>query len=62
MDTLIWQGFLPRVHAAKIEPLDAYRDYLLTYVERDVRQIQHIKDLGLFRLKSKLARPLTRLF
>jgi predicted AAA+ superfamily ATPase len=44
----ILKGFYPRSIVKKISPKDFYRDYLTTYVERDVRQIKNIGDLSLF--------------
>jgi predicted AAA+ superfamily ATPase len=48
VDRLILTGFYPRIHDRKLDPTQALGDYLETYVERDLRQIQAIKDLGLF--------------
>lgn len=45
----IYQGFYPRVHAAKLDPQDWYAAYYRTYVERDVRDLLNIGDLGTFR-------------
>lgn len=45
---LIHRGFYPRIYDKKIAPKDFYRDYLFTYVERDVRQIKNIGDLSNF--------------
>jgi len=42
------QGFYPRALVKAIKPVDFFRDYLSTYVERDVRQIKNIGDLALF--------------
>lgn len=47
-DEYIFQGFYPRIYAEQSDPQTLYRNYLRTYVERDVRQILNIKDLGLF--------------
>lgn len=44
----IFQGFYPRIYAEGAEPQRLYRNYFQTYVERDVRQILQVKDLGLF--------------
>jgi len=44
----IFRGFYPRPLVKQIQPKDFYRDYVATYVERDVRQIQNIGDLRLF--------------
>lgn len=50
----IFNGFYPRVHAAEIPPLKFYRDYVATYVEKDVRQMLNIKDLKTFQVFLKL--------
>ena len=48
IDELLWRGFFPRLHVHGLDPVQTYRDYLHTYVEKDIRQIQNIKDLSLF--------------
>lgn len=48
VDECIWRGFFPRLQMQDLDPVQTYRDYLHTYIEKDVRQIQHIKDLSLF--------------
>lgn len=48
------QGFYPRPVVKNISDQDFYRDYLATYVERDVRQIKNIGDLALFQKFLKL--------
>jgi uncharacterized protein len=42
------RGGYPRLYDKKIAPTDFYPSYLQTYVERDVRQIKNIANLGLF--------------
>lgn len=44
----ILRGGYPRLYDKKILPTDFYPNYLQTYVERDVRQIKNIANLGLF--------------
>ncbi len=44
----IKRGFYPRSLVKDITAQDFYRDYIATYVERDVRQIKNIGDLSLF--------------
>lgn len=53
-DKILFKGFLPRVYDQHQEPLMAYRNYLQTYVERDVRQLVNIKDLHVFETFLKL--------
>ena len=50
----IFHGFLPRVAAQKQRPHTAYANYYQTYVERDVRQLIHLKDATLFERFMKL--------
>ena len=45
---LIFKGEYPRIYAYDIDVVSWYRDYITTYVERDVRQVLKIVDLNLF--------------
>lgn len=47
-ETLIYQGFYPRLYDRNIDPVDFYPNYIQTYIERDVRLLQNIHDLTLF--------------
>jgi uncharacterized protein len=47
-EELLFRGFLPRVHAQGQEPARAYRNYLRSYVERDLRTLINIKNLSQF--------------
>jgi predicted AAA+ superfamily ATPase len=51
---LIWQGFYPRIHDKQIDSYKWYENYLLTYVERDVRNLLKIKNLLTFSQFLKL--------
>ncbi|MCM1483748.1 MAG: ATP-binding protein [Muribaculaceae bacterium] len=44
----IFTGFYPRIYDKDIAPTDYYQSYIATYVERDVRAMQNIGDLGRF--------------
>jgi predicted AAA+ superfamily ATPase len=44
----IFKGFYPELISKKISPIDWYPNYIHTYVERDVRQLKNISNLGLF--------------
>lgn len=48
LDEYLFQGMYPRVYNHHIPPTTFYRDYTQTYLERDVRQMIHVKDLLLF--------------
>jgi len=54
LDQYLLNGFLPRIYTNEQNPTKAYRNYLQTYVERDVRQILHVRDLKLFQHFIKL--------
>ncbi|MEM6321687.1 MAG: ATP-binding protein [Bacteroidota bacterium] len=43
------RGFYPRIYDKDLEAQDWYRDYITTYVERDVRQLLNIENAALFR-------------
>ncbi len=48
IDGQLLTGFYPRIHDAQLDPTQALGFYFETYVERDIRQLMAIKDLGLF--------------
>lgn len=49
IDMLLLQGGYPRLYEQTLRPDDMYRDYVETYVERDIRQLIAIKDLSQYR-------------
>ena len=42
------KGGFPRIYKKSLNPTVAYRNYFQTYVERDLRQLIHVKDLDQF--------------
>ncbi|MHA1575637.1 MAG: ATP-binding protein [Alphaproteobacteria bacterium] len=50
----IQTGFFPVLFSKNIRTLTFYRNYLKTYVERDVRQLINLKDLSVFQKFLKL--------
>ncbi len=44
----LFRGFYPRPVVQSVAPADWYRSYVQTYLERDLRLIKNIPDLGLF--------------
>jgi hypothetical protein len=48
VDEMLWSGFYPRIHDRNLNPTQALGDYVGTYVERDVRQLNMVRDLSLF--------------
>ena len=45
---ILFQGLLPRIYSENQQPTKAYRNYLQTYIERDVRKLINLKDLSIF--------------
>lgn len=54
IDKLIYNGFYPRIYDMNIDTHQAIGDYIVTYVERDIRRLISIKDLNLFEKFLKL--------
>lgn len=54
IDSLIYQGFYPRIWDKQLNATQALGDYFETYIERDLRQLIAIKDLSLFQRFVKL--------
>jgi predicted AAA+ superfamily ATPase len=54
LNKLILNGGYPRLYDRKIAATDFYPNYLLTYVERDVRQIKNIANLSAFQRFLKI--------
>ena len=47
-DEWIASGFMPRLYDSALTPVELYRDYFCTYVERDVRQLANLRHLEAF--------------
>ena len=50
----LFTGFYPRIYRQDIPPEEFYAGYVQTYIERDVRALKNISDLGQFQLFLKL--------
>jgi hypothetical protein len=48
LDEWMFKGGYPRIYKDQLNPTVAYRNYHQTYLERDVRDLIHIKDLSQF--------------
>jgi uncharacterized protein len=48
INQMLYAGFYPRIHDQKLNPTEALSFYVSTYLERDVRQIISVTDLGRF--------------
>ncbi len=54
LDEVLYKGFYPRILDKRLNPTEAYSFYFNTYVERDIRALQNIQDLGAFERFVKL--------
>jgi predicted AAA+ superfamily ATPase len=45
LDEALLKGGYPRILQDQLNPTKAYRNYFQTYIERDLRQLVHVKDL-----------------
>lgn len=54
LEELLFTGFYPRIYDKNLNPKEWYSNYLLTYVERDVRTLKNINDLGTFQIFLKM--------
>lgn len=54
LDKQMLYGGFPRIYKDQLDPGEAYQNYLMTYVERDVRQLINLKDMNLFQRFIKL--------
>lgn len=48
LDEALLKGGYPRIFKDQLDPFKAYRNYFQTYIERDLRQLIHVKDLSQF--------------
>lgn len=54
LEEYLYQGFLPNIHHENTRPTHYYRNYLETYIEKDVRKLINLKDLLVFQRFLKL--------
>ncbi len=54
IDSILYNGFYPRLYDKGLEPYQMYSDYFETYVERDLRQILKVKNINQFKKFIKL--------
>ncbi len=55
LDEILYLGCFPRVQKDHLNPSKAYRNYVQTYLERDLRQMIEVKNLQLFQKFLKLS-------
>ena len=54
LDKVIYTGGFPRIFDQKLDPTEAMRNYVESYLERDVRQIINVRNLSSFQRFLKL--------
>lgn len=54
LDELLWRGLYPPLHDRSLAPERWFANYVMTYVERDVRQIIEVQNLSLFQRFLKM--------
>ncbi len=54
IEPMLYQGCYPAIYSENIPPEKLYKNYLKTYIERDVRQLTNIGDLTTFQTFIKL--------
>lgn len=54
-EAMLFRGFFPRVHTRKLDVREAMDFYCATYLERDVRNVLQVRDLGQFDLFLRLS-------
>lgn len=54
LDELLWRGLYPPLHDRNLAPEQWFANYVMTYVERDVRQIIEVQNLSLFQRFLKM--------
>ena len=54
LDDLLWRGLYPPLHDRNLAPEQWFANYVMTYVERDVRQIIEMQNLSLFQRFLKM--------
>lgn len=54
LDDLLWRGMYPPIYDRNLAPERWFANYVMTYIERDVRQIIEVRNLGLFQRFIKM--------
>jgi hypothetical protein len=53
-DELLHTGLLPRLYSSSVTPQQLFSSYFATYVERDVRRLINVRDMGRFETFMRL--------
>ena len=55
VDEVMWRGFYPKLHVKPVNPADELSFYVSTYLERDVRELENLRNLRTFSIFLRLA-------
>ncbi|WP_028323819.1 ATP-binding protein [Desulfatirhabdium butyrativorans] len=55
LDALLYKGSYPPLYDRPLAPIQWYAGYVTTYLERDVRQLIHVRDLAVFQRFIRLS-------
>lgn len=54
LDAMLWRGLYPPIYDRNLAPEKWFANYVMTYIERDVRQIVEVQNLSLFQRFIKM--------
>ena len=54
LNDLMWRGLYSPIHDRQLAPVHWFANYVMTYIERDVRQLIEVQNLSLFQRFIKL--------
>lgn len=54
LDDVLWRGMYPPIYDRKLAPEKWFANYVMTYIERDVRQVVEVQNLSLFQRFIKM--------
>lgn len=55
VEEVMWRGFYPKLHVKSVNPADELSFYVSTYLERDVRELENLRNLRTFSIFLRLA-------
>lgn len=55
LDEVLWRGFYPKIWTSNVSPTDELSFYTQTYLERDVREIENVRNMRSFATFLRLA-------
>lgn len=55
LNEILWKGFYPKIYARGVSPTDELAFYVQTYLERDIREVENVRNLRAFSTFLRLA-------